>query len=67
LAAILTEFAALTGLPVLINTSLNVKGKPICGTADMALDCLTESGLDNLLVDDRWFTKTAANAGKERS
>jgi carbamoyltransferase len=67
LAAILTEFAALTGLPVLINTSLNVKGEPICGTADMALDCLTESGLDSLLVDDRWFTKTAASAGKERS
>ena len=26
------RFAAMTGVPVLINTSLNVKGKPICGT-----------------------------------
>lgn len=57
LAAILTAFAARTGVPVLINTSLNIKGKPICGTADMALDCLTESGLDGLLLDDHWYTK----------
>ncbi|TDC81858.1 carbamoyltransferase C-terminal domain-containing protein [Actinomadura sp. 7K507] len=57
LAAILTAFAARTGIPVLINTSLNIKGKPICGTADMALDCLTESGLDGLLLDDHWYTK----------
>lgn len=58
LAAILRAFAARTGVPVLINTSLNIKGKPICGTAAMALDCLTESGLDALLIDDRWYTKT---------
>ena len=27
---------------MLINTSLNVKGKPICGTPQMALDCLAD-------------------------
>ncbi|REF00530.1 carbamoyltransferase family protein [Thermomonospora umbrina] len=58
LAAILEAFAARTDVPVLINTSLNIKGKPICGTAAMALDCLTGSGLDALLIDDRWYTKT---------
>lgn len=57
LADILKAFDALTGLPVLINTSLNVKGKPICGTAAMALGCLKESGLDGLLLDGRWYTK----------
>jgi carbamoyltransferase len=62
LAAILEAFAARTGVPVLINTSLNVKGKPICGTATMALDCLAESGLDALLIDDRWYTKTRQEA-----
>lgn len=44
-------------MPVLINTSLNVKGKPMCGTPEMALDCLAESGLDALLVGDWWVTK----------
>jgi len=34
------------GVCCLINTSLNVKGKRICGTPQMALDCLAESGLD---------------------
>ena len=57
LADVLTEFAALTGVPVLINTSLNVKGKPICGTPEMALDCLVNSGLDALMMEGWWITK----------
>ena len=57
LADVLTEFAALTGVPVLINTSLNVKGKPICGTPEMALDCLANSGLDALMMEGWWITK----------
>jgi carbamoyltransferase len=56
LATVLAEFAALTGVPVLINTSLNVKGKPIAGTPTMAVDTLTSSGLDALLVGDWWVT-----------
>ncbi|MEU8482278.1 carbamoyltransferase C-terminal domain-containing protein [Streptomyces sp. NPDC048641] len=55
--AVLDAFARRTGVPVLINTSLNVKGKPICGTPEMALDCLANSGLDALLLEGRWITK----------
>lgn len=57
LAEVLAEFTAITGHPVLINTSLNVKGKPICGTPDMAMDCLTDSGLDALMLEGWWVTK----------
>ncbi|MFI6332975.1 carbamoyltransferase [Micromonospora chersina] len=57
LADLLSTFGEITGHPVLINTSLNIKGKPICGTPDMALDCLVESGLDALLIEDWWVTK----------
>ncbi|MGC9539999.1 carbamoyltransferase family protein [Streptomyces sp. UG1] len=57
LHSVLDAFARRTGVPVLINTSLNVKGKPICGTPDMALDCLIESGLDGLLLEDWWMAK----------
>jgi carbamoyltransferase len=55
--ALLHAFAARTGVPVLINTSLNVKGRPICGTPAMALQCLASSGLDALLLEGRWITK----------
>lgn len=57
LASILREFAEMTGVPALINTSLNVKGQPICGTPTMALDCLASTGLDALLIEDWWITK----------
>ncbi|WP_017975654.1 carbamoyltransferase family protein [Actinopolyspora halophila] len=56
LAEVLREFADITGVPVLINTSLNIKGKPICGTPDMALECLADSGIDALLLEDRWVS-----------
>lgn len=54
---VLRAFARRTGVPVLINTSLNVKGKPICGTPAMAIDCLANSGLDALLLEGRWVTR----------
>jgi carbamoyltransferase len=57
LADVLAEFDQLTEVPVLINTSLNVKGKPICGTPDMAVDCLVRSGLDALMIEGWWITK----------
>jgi carbamoyltransferase len=55
LAEVLERFARRTGVPVLINTSLNVKGKPICGTPQMALQCLAASGLDGLMLDGGWW------------
>jgi carbamoyltransferase len=55
--SVLKAFSRHTGIPVLISTSLNVKGKPICGTPEMALDCLANSGLDALLLEGRWITK----------
>lgn len=57
LAELLDAVAARTGVPVLINTSLNIKGKPICGTPAMAVDCLRETGLDALLLGDWWVSK----------
>ena len=36
---LLEEFAGITGVPVLINTSFNVKGEPIVETPRDALDC----------------------------
>jgi carbamoyltransferase len=48
---LLGEFERLTGTPVLINTSFNVRGEPIvCSPAD-ALRCFLETGMDLLVID----------------
>ena len=54
---LLTAFGERTGVPLLINTSLNIKGKPMCGTPQMALECLAESGLDALMIEGWWVEK----------
>lgn len=50
---ILTSFGDLTGTPILINTSMNVRGQPIVETPDEAIDMLLSTGLDLLLFADR--------------
>jgi carbamoyltransferase len=49
---LLTEFEALTGLPVLLNTSFNRAGEPIVCTPGDALECFIRSGLDALVMGD---------------
>jgi carbamoyltransferase len=43
-------FADRTGVPMVLNTSLNIRGEPIAGTPDDAIQCLVESGLDVLVM-----------------
>jgi carbamoyltransferase len=42
----------LTGLPVVLNTSLNVRGEPMACTPRDALACLFTTGLDALAIGD---------------
>lgn len=51
MSELLTEFGELTGVPVLLNTSFNVMGKPIVNSLDDALVVLLNSGLDAILYD----------------
>lgn len=48
---ILDEFEKLTGVPILLNTSFNVKGEPIVCTPDDAIRCFFTTGLDFLAID----------------
>ena len=50
--ALLSAFAERTGCPVLINTSLNVRGEPIVNSVDDAYRCLMSTGMDALVVED---------------
>ena len=54
---LLKEFDAITGVPVLLNTSFNVKGEPIVETPGDALDCFLSTGIDYLALHDRLIAK----------
>ena len=41
-----------TGVPVLINTSFNVKGEPIVCTPDDAISCFMNTGIDHLVIGE---------------
>ena len=48
---IIEEFDALTGIPVVLNTSFNLNGEPIVLTADDALNSFFNSGLHHLVLN----------------
>ena len=56
---LLKEFDALTGVPVLINTSFNVKGEPIIETPRDAVICFLTTGIDHLVMHDMLVSKNA--------
>jgi carbamoyltransferase len=48
--ALLTRFKALTGCPVLVNTSFNVRGEPIVCTPEDAYLCFMRTEMDALVL-----------------
>jgi carbamoyltransferase len=56
---LLKEFDALTGVPVLINTSYNIKGEPIVETPRDAVACFLTTGVDHLIMHDTVVSKNA--------
>lgn len=55
--ALIKAFYDLTGVPVLLNTSFNIMGKPILHTAEDAILMFYTSGLDALVVEDWLLVK----------
>lgn len=54
---LISAFDRLTGVPVLLNTSFNVMGKPIVHSVEDAIAVLMSSGLDVLVLDDLLIEK----------
>lgn len=54
---LLDKFYAITGCPVLLNTSLNVAGRPIAGSPKDALEVFNTSALDMLVVGNTVLEK----------
>jgi len=54
---LIKKFYNITGIPLLLNTSFNIKGEPIvCSPAD-ALNTFSKSGLDKLALGNYYLTK----------
>ncbi len=60
---VLEAFDALTGVPVVMNTSFNGPGEPIVETPDEALAFLATSEIDAIYIDGRRFTRHGGLTG----
>jgi hypothetical protein len=58
---LIKEFDALTGVPVLLNTSFNVKGEPIVEAPRDALQCFLSTGIDYLVLHNMLIVKRRAH------
>jgi carbamoyltransferase len=60
---LLSRFKALTGCPILVNTSFNVRGEPIVCTPEDAFRCFMGNELDLLVVGNCVLRKTDQDPG----
>ncbi|HLF19138.1 MAG TPA: carbamoyltransferase [Candidatus Omnitrophota bacterium] len=62
---IIEEFDKLTGCPVIINTSFNIRGEPIVGSPQDAYRCFMCTDMDYLVIENYLFDKKKQpNQGK---
>lgn len=55
---LISAFDELTGCPVLINTSFNVRGQPIVCTPADAYECFVSTGIDYLVLGNHLLERT---------
>jgi carbamoyltransferase len=55
--ALLTAFKAVTGCPMLVNTSFNVRGEPIVGTPEDAFRCFIGTEIEALAIGNCFLRK----------
>ncbi|MDA9096939.1 carbamoyltransferase [Methylophilaceae bacterium] len=49
---LITEFKKITGCPIIINTSFNVRGEPIVNSPEDAFRCFIETDIDVLVINN---------------
>jgi carbamoyltransferase len=55
---LIKAFERLTGSPVIVNTSFNVRGEPIVNTPEQALTCFLHTEMDVLVLEDALLLKS---------
>ena len=64
--ALISAFHGLTGCPVLVNTSFNVRGEPIVCTPEDAFRCFMGTGIERLVVGNCLLSKEVQNVSLKR-
>jgi carbamoyltransferase len=62
---LIAEFEKITGVPIIINTSFNVRGEPIVCTPSDAYLCFMRTNMDHLVMGSFLLDKTAQPALRE--
>jgi len=62
---LLREFHRITGCPILLNTSFNIRGEPIVESPLQAYQCFMRTGLDHLVLEDCLVNKAQQPSGLE--
>ena len=57
--AVISKFKELTGCPVIVNTSFNVRGEPIVCTPEDAFRCFMGTEIEILVAGNCWLEKDA--------
>ena len=65
--ALLTRFKALSGCPVVVNTSFNVRGEPIVCTPEDAFRCFMGTGIDVLAIGNCLLEKEDQDPSLKRN
>ncbi len=60
---LIAAFGRLTGCPVVVNTSFNVRGEPIVCTPEQAYTCFMRTEMDCLVMEDYVLTKDEQGEG----
>jgi carbamoyltransferase len=64
--ALITRFKEITGCPVVVNTSFNVRGEPIVCTPEDAFRCFMGTEIERLVVGNCWLRKEDQNRALAR-
>jgi len=65
--AVIEEFRKLTGCPIIINTSFNVRGEPIVNSPEDAYRCFMRTNIDYLVLENYFLDKQQQEALKDDS
>ena len=58
LYSLISAFNERTGVPVLLNTSFNIKGQPIVNSPDVAIGCFQSTNIDCLAIGNFFAEKS---------
>jgi carbamoyltransferase len=64
--ALISRFKEMTGCPVIVNTSFNVRGEPIVATPEDAFRCFMGTELDVLAIGNCYLLKTEQDPSLKR-